>query len=704
VIRVKDQFWLGPPPRLLAGAALLFWGAMTANPLIGFILAIVLEARQWIKIRWEFGEPGYVKTWYLTIFFILAGAVLIWFSDDGLKGILRFIRWAPLMLLPLELAQRYGTEGKIALNSLFLAARRRMLKDFAEGRNSTIFYIHTGYYYFGIVLVASSMSRSTNWQHQLGCVVLLLWALIGIAHYRKIRWQSIIVPLLFVLLVGWFAQIKGTDVWKKMSRHRGGAYEPNGDLLTQVTTRIGTLGSIKNSKKIKWRLWTEEEPPSLLRLNTYNSYNNSGPLKGGTWNNLVVNPAYRSVDDSFETGIAVGASRDLYVFHPDHVKRSLSLAGMQQLHLRSTQFVKNKQSTLILSPMGTVVLGDTLGDNTLPESNDLGVIRVINREAIIDYKLWVDTEQNLLDGTVQEGFDLEIPSSETDVLESIVQQLGLRDVSDAQKISLLRKWFYTQFQYTKHLPPERGNLAANGSTPLKDFLTIHKAGHCEYFGTAATLLLRQAGVPSRYCVGYSVSEQSVLNKGMWIMRGTHSHAWSSAFIDGKWIDVDLTPPGWSDGASFDAWLTALKDWVQGIQEELRLLKIKGISDFTVTLFMSLSGVLLTIIVGFRLWLSRPKATKRLQLKQEHKTSLHTLERKWRRSLGERPYGMTLPQWLRRSHGILDVDKEDLETAIHLHQATRFSNSILDVTLSMQLKDIVKRLKKSKVIKAKPTVH
>ena len=35
------------------------------------------------------------------------------------------------------------------------------------------------------------------------------------------------------------------------------------------------------------------------------------------------------------------------------------------------------------------------------------------------------------------------------------------------------------------------------------FLCEHRTGHCEYFATATTLLLRAAKIPARYAVGYA---------------------------------------------------------------------------------------------------------------------------------------------------------------------------------------------------------
>jgi hypothetical protein len=82
-------------------------------------------------------------------------------------------------------------------------------------------------------------------------------------------------------------------------------------------------------------------------------------------------------------------------------------------------------------------------------------------------------------------------------------------------------------------------------TVLEEFFLRSRTGHCEYFATATVLLLRAAGVPARYAVGYSVQEWSRLER-RWIVRARHAHSWSLVQVDGAWRDVDTTPAVWAD--------------------------------------------------------------------------------------------------------------------------------------------------------------
>jgi Transglutaminase-like superfamily/TgpA N-terminal domain/Domain of unknown function (DUF4129) len=68
-----------------------------------------------------------------------------------------------------------------------------------------------------------------------------------------------------------------------------------------------------------------------------------------------------------------------------------------------------------------------------------------------------------------------------------------------------------------------------------------KAGYCEYFATAAVLLLRQQGVPARYVKGVRVSAESRIGDH-YLVRESDAHAWVEAYLPGEgWVEADPTP-------------------------------------------------------------------------------------------------------------------------------------------------------------------
>ena len=81
-----------------------------------------------------------------------------------------------------------------------------------------------------------------------------------------------------------------------------------------------------------------------------------------------------------------------------------------------------------------------------------------------------------------------------------------------------------------------------GDDVVDEFLFEKKAGYCEYFATAAVVLLRLQGVPARYVKGLSAGPQTDQGGGLHVVRESDAHAWLEAWIPGEgWVEADPTP-------------------------------------------------------------------------------------------------------------------------------------------------------------------
>jgi transglutaminase-like putative cysteine protease len=77
--------------------------------------------------------------------------------------------------------------------------------------------------------------------------------------------------------------------------------------------------------------------------------------------------------------------------------------------------------------------------------------------------------------------------------------------------------------------------------PVAEFLFEKKRGYCEYFASAAAVLLRLQGVPTRYVTGFNVTEQSRTGDH-YLVREADAHAWIDAWLPGEgWVELDPTP-------------------------------------------------------------------------------------------------------------------------------------------------------------------
>ncbi len=71
------------------------------------------------------------------------------------------------------------------------------------------------------------------------------------------------------------------------------------------------------------------------------------------------------------------------------------------------------------------------------------------------------------------------------------------------------------------------------------FLEKSDTGYCTHFASAAVVLLRAAGIPSRYVTGYMTETTANAHT---VVRGYHSHAWVEYFTsDLGWQVLEVTP-------------------------------------------------------------------------------------------------------------------------------------------------------------------
>jgi hypothetical protein len=116
---------------------------------------------------------------------------------------------------------------------------------------------------------------------------------------------------------------------------------------------------------------------------------------------------------------------------------------------------------------------------------------------------------------------------------------------------------HLQSHYSYSLSP--GPFRPDGD-PLAEFLFEKKKGYCEYFASAAVVMLRLRGLPARYVKGLSVGTQTDMGGGLYVVRESDAHAWVEAWLPGAgWVEADPTPPGQFESArgrpsAFQAWI------------------------------------------------------------------------------------------------------------------------------------------------------
>ena len=130
--------------------------------------------------------------------------------------------------------------------------------------------------------------------------------------------------------------------------------------------------------------------------------------------------------------------------------------------------------------------------------------------------------------------------------------------------SAIERYLRTQFGYTLELPQ---NYQAD---PLGNFLFERRRGHCEYFASAMTVMLRTLDIPARVVNGFQSGTFNPIS-GLYVIRASDAHSWVEAWSPkGGWAVYDptpyvprpaLSPLGSRIGFYLDAAETFWQEWV-----------------------------------------------------------------------------------------------------------------------------------------------
>jgi len=166
--------------------------------------------------------------------------------------------------------------------------------------------------------------------------------------------------------------------------------------------------------------------------------------------------------------------------------------------------------------------------------------------------------------------DLEVPEALRAPLAAAADSLAGVDPSDASdpaaRARALESALATRFTYS--ISFREAWVSARRARPHVDpvvlFLEDLQTGHCEYFASALTLLLRVEGIPARLVSGYRVAERNPLG-GWSVVRERHAHAWVEAHLPGVgWTTLDGTPIALgtaTEGLALTPQLAAIFDWL-----------------------------------------------------------------------------------------------------------------------------------------------
>jgi transglutaminase-like putative cysteine protease len=130
---------------------------------------------------------------------------------------------------------------------------------------------------------------------------------------------------------------------------------------------------------------------------------------------------------------------------------------------------------------------------------------------------------------------LALPAGTDSRLLALARALGEGEPSTPARVARTVSYLGATCRYS--LSPG----AFRGSQPLAEFIFEKKRGYCEYFASAAAVLLRLQGVPTRYVTGFNVTDDNFIG-GHYAVREADAHAWIDAYLPGRgWVEFDPTP-------------------------------------------------------------------------------------------------------------------------------------------------------------------
>ncbi|HJV10273.1 MAG TPA: transglutaminase-like domain-containing protein, partial [Burkholderiales bacterium] len=413
--------------------------------------------------------------------------------------------WMPAVLTPVLLAQRFSASGRIPLSALFRYLRK------ARERDPTIPDppIDLSGAYFAVCVLAAAIPNQRDEFFYAGVVVLIGWALAPLRpkHHRLAVWASVMV---LAAGIGYgtqlgLAQLQATvDDWVSDWLLRGLAADPY-----RNNTELGAVGRLKMIDAIVLRVYATQADAPRLKLLHRASFNS---LHGTTWTArrapmAPIEPQEDGTTWQLEPGAPSGSAR--IVTRLESGKALLALPP----------------GTLRVSALPAVAV----------RRNGLGAMQI---ELAGDWSPYVAETSGRIEGYAPPSAeDLALPFGERAEFQRLAAELGLEKHNAVERV----RTYFASFSYSTY----REAPVPEGRSALADFLRESRSGHCEYFAAATTLLLRAAGVPARYATGFAMQEYSEL-EGAYVVRARHAHAWTRAFVDGRWIDIDTTPPSWFD--------------------------------------------------------------------------------------------------------------------------------------------------------------
>jgi hypothetical protein len=220
------------------------------------------------------------------------------------------------------------------------------------------------------------------------------------------------------------------------------------------------------------------------------------------------------------------------------LRGNFSGEGSNANHIGPDNYVRRDETDSLINPFGNYAPLRYMAISQLPALN------VTNLRATgSDY-----TEK------VREEY-LQLPPDLDARIPDLARQVTASAKTPYDKARAVESFLRNRFGYTLNLAGKPGD------DPLATFLFVTRAGHCEYFASAMTILLRTLEIPAREVNGFLPGEYNDL-AGDYIVRASDAHSWVEVYFPGSgWFTFDPTPAA-TENSGFLSRLGKYVDWMQ----------------------------------------------------------------------------------------------------------------------------------------------
>ena len=604
-------------------------------------MAVLLETSRWVPWKMDLHEKDFMRIADLTaIAFAITAITLL--VTNLYESLFLLTEWLPIIVFLLISAQIYSSAQATPLKAIAASVRRR--ND--EHADNSLRPVDLRLPYFFITLIATSIAAAKSQTFYILMCVLLLWAFwpLRSRRYNPLTWLSMTGSAFIVgfgILTG-ISQLQGmvqefTTQWFQADWSQRN--------MQRNSTAMGQIGRLKLSEQIFMRIQSNYGTDILLQQASYNRFS------GITWH--ATGQQYRQVEKSGST------NRFLLSSNAPETGDELTISS----------YLIEGEGILAL-PLGSYAIENQRDGKLF--TNEFGAARIEQKNTLLDFKVYYRKEfQNSLKPT---HYDLEVPNTYQKLLKGIADELGLKQLPPGEAAEKLQDYFRTNFQYS--LIQDSSSLVLN---PLSTFLTSVRKGHCEYFATAGALILRAAGIPTRYAAGYLMSEMGP-DTNQYIVRSRHAHAWTLAYIDNQWTELDYTPPTWATMESEAA------PWWQGIYDiasnskhffyQWWNAKPRSPENYVLLLVLLLAAFIVLRKfkpIHFRLQWQKQQPIKHQQINSKENSPFYKIVRHLDRSVLARKDGETIKQWVRRIPNLNHEQQQKLDQLVQQHYQYRFSS-------------------------------